>query len=368
MKIMVACRAIDNMAGGVERMAVALMNEMTARGHEVSLLTWDAEKAANFYPMDSRIRWHRLAMGNPGQKATWKLRLQRAGKVREIVEKEQPALIIAFQQGTFFSTRLFTNGLHIPVIAAEREAPQRLDHVDAGRRRFLYFWSFRLAARVTIQCESYRKFYPESLHRKIVTIPNPVFPASASANPGTEDGEKILLCVGRLGYQKNQEALLHAFAPIAAQLPDWSVHLAGDGEDKAKLEELAQSLGISMRVKFLGPVRDVAALYTQSHIFCLPARWEGFPNALAEAMAHGLPSVGYEGCAGVSDLIRHGHTGLLARGNGDVETLKFALLTLMKDPQQRALLGANAKISVAQYAPAAIYDRWEKLFKETATS
>ena len=70
------------------------------------------------------------------------------------------------------------------------------------------------------------------------------------------------------------------------------------------------------RVVLAGKVSGVPEYLAASHLFCLPSLWEGFPNALAEAMATGLPAVAYRNCAGASDLLQHERTGLLA-GEGD---------------------------------------------------
>lgn len=365
MKILFACRQFEGAAGGVERQAIAMMNELMARGHEIHLLTWDREGAKAFYPMDPAICWHQLAMGDPKKKAGLGLRLARAQRVRAVVKASGAAVVLAFQQGTFLSMRLYTLGLGVPVIAAERESPYRYDFIREGRHRDFIFQGFRLAVRVTIQCESYRESYPAYLRDKIVTIPNPVFPAEKFAAPaGTESGRKTLLCVGRLSFAKNQSVLLRAFAQIAAVCPDWDVVLAGEGEDREKLEDESRRLGLAGRVSFLGAVKDVTVLYETAHLFCLPSRWEGFPNALAEALAHGLPAVGFAGCGGVRDLIIDDENGLLADGMDDAESLAETLKRLMCDDARRTVMGEAAVQSVKPYAPSLVYNRWEALLTE----
>lgn len=368
MRLMFAARAIDRMAGGVERMIIALMNAMVDRGHQVALFTWDQAGAEAFYPMSPAISWHRLDMGDPDLRAGPGLMLRRAGAIRAVVRQHRPQAIVCFQHGPFLALRLYTLNLGIPLVVAERNAPTRFDHSREGRHRSLIFQTLRLARRIAVQLESYRELYPAFLHDRIVAIPNPVFPVAARARPDQPgaDGRYHLLSVGRLGYQKNYQVLLRAFALVAPRFPGWCLTIVGEGEDRQALERLVRQYDLADRVSLPGVSADIAARYTAAQAFCLPSRWEGFPNALAEAMAHGLPSVGYAGCAGVRDLIVDGRTGLLAPGNDDGASLAEALASVMGDPAQRATMGAAASRSVSAFAPDKIFDMWQQLFAEAA--
>ncbi|MBK9585572.1 MAG: glycosyltransferase [Alphaproteobacteria bacterium] len=365
LKILVCCRAIDNMAGGVERMSSALMNEMVKCGHSISLMTLDPENAQSFYPLDPCIVWHKVAVGDPLRKATLSEMIQRALKVRRIVGAVRPDIIIGFQDGPYLSTRVYTLGMGYPIILAERNAPTRYDHIQSGKYRKFIYQTFRFARCITIQCESYRAHYPAYLRARIVTIPNPVFPA-APENLGEVKKRKILLSVGRLEYQKNYSVLIQAFALLAPKHPDWILRIVGEGVERKDLENLIAELDLSGRVELPGTTDKVSSEYAQARLLALPSRWEGFPNVIAEAMAHGVPCVGFAGCAGVSDLIQHGLNGRLAAGNGDPETLADELSFLMSDPEQLVQMGRSAIESVQAYRPEHIYDLWEQLFKEAA--
>ena len=110
-----------------------------------------------------------------------------------------------------------------------------------------------------------------------------------------DNGRYILLSVGRLSYQKNYGTLIESFAPLAAAFPNWDLTIVGDGEDRETLMSLVAARGLTGRVLFPGASKSIEQFYARAHCFVLPSRWEGFPNALAEGMAHGLPCVGYAG-------------------------------------------------------------------------
>lgn len=364
---MLVARAIDNMAGGVEKMAISLMNAMIERGNEVELFTWDLSNAMAFYSMSAKINWYKLNMGNPWEKAGFKLIMKRALIIRNHIKQCKPDIIVCFQAGPFISMRIYTLGMGIPFIAAERNAPSLFDHVKKGLRKSFIMQGLFFADRITIQCESYRSLYPAFLQKKICTIPNPVYPVEVLAHPQESlNGRFGLLSVGRLEFQKNYAALIRAFERISANFPEWDLVVVGEGGERYQLEKLIEELGIVNRVILTGIQNNVTDWYAQSHVFCLPSRWEGFPNALAEALAHGLPCVGFKDCSGVSDLLVDGYNGLLASGNDNVESLADSLKKLMSNPDLRKKMGNNASISMQKYKPEIIFDGWEALFKEIA--
>lgn len=365
MKILFVNRLFDNVSGGVERMAIAMMNALSSRGHRIELMSWDQADAKPYYPLDEHVVWHKLGLGDANIKAGWGLRLQRQLAIRTVVKRSRPDVVIAFQQGAFLTTVIAISGLGIPIIAAERNAPQRFDYLRAGKNRNRIFQTFRLADRITVQLDDYIQGYPEYLRTRIVSIPNPVEPAHQLARPSGLPGEiKRLLTVGRLSYQKNQAVLIEAFARLAAEMFDWRLVIVGAGEDELKLRQRAAEIGFADRIEFTGAVRSVESFYQTSHLFCLPSRWEGFPNALAEAMAHGLPAVGFSECAGVPQLISDGKNGLLASGNGAADPLTKTLRILMQDDARRAEMGKAAMSAMAAFTPKVIFDEWESLFRE----
>jgi GalNAc-alpha-(1->4)-GalNAc-alpha-(1->3)-diNAcBac-PP-undecaprenol alpha-1,4-N-acetyl-D-galactosaminyltransferase len=141
------------------------------------------------------------------------------------------------------------------------------------------------------------------------------------------------------------------FASLASD--DWDLVILGDDAQsqthRARLEALAGSLGVAERVSIMGTVEDVEDYYRRASIFAFPSSSEGFPNALAEAMAHGMSCVSYDCCAGPGDLITEGETGYLVPVFDDAE---FAdrLERLMSDRGLREEMGRKAKESMKAFA------------------
>lgn len=367
MRILIATNSLHQIAGGAERQVIMLANELSARGHHMHLLSRDTQEAQAFYPIHADISWHRQDFGDPKKPASLSAKWRRAMDTRSLVASVKPELVICFQMGTFTALKLYCLGQrslgHLgPMIAAERISPYAYDYLSSKKRQKLLWRIMATADAITVQCPSYVKAFPAALQRKIHVIPNVVTPVQLKdARPPSTSETNRLLCVGRLCFQKNQSVLLKAFSKLAPSLRDWRLDFAGDGEDRAALQQQAQKLGISNQIRFLGAVKDVASLYQSSQLFCLPSRWEGFPNALSEALSHGLPSVGFADCGGVSDLIDHQSNGLLAKGTDDAVSLTDSLAELMRDPAKRAAMSSAAQRSMQAYAPPAIYDSWEQL-------
>ncbi|ABC23293.1 Glycosyl transferase, group 1 [Rhodospirillum rubrum ATCC 11170] len=347
-------------------MATMMMNDMAARGLRVGLLTWDPEDATAHYPMDPAITWMKLAMGEASQRAGWGLRLRRQRAIRRLARGFRPDVVIGFQAGAFIALRTALVGLGIPMIAAERNAPDLYDFLRQGvRARRMTELALATASRITVQLPSYRPRYPAFLRRRIVDIPNPV-PALAEPPYPNEaaDPPRLILNMGRLSYQKNQAFLLRAFARVAPTHPEWTLAFVGDGDAGATLKALCHELDLDDRVLFPGATRDVGAWYARSAFLAFPSLWEGFPNALVEAFAHGLPAVGLRTTSGVNELIVEGETGLLSAP--DEGAFAEALARMIRDDEARREMGRKAARSILAYDPKAIFDRWEALFRAVA--
>jgi len=165
-----------------------------------------------------------------------------------------------------------------------------------------------------------------------------------------------LLFVGRLVEKKGAEYAIRALAWVRETHPrlDWSFTIAGDGPLSDELEALAQSLGVSDRVRFLGLVssRQVREELARADIFILPSvisadgDKEGIPVSLMEAMAAGVPVVSTFH-SGIPELIEHGVSGLLAPER-DWMALGEQIAILLADGSRRVELADEARKVVEQ--------------------
>jgi GalNAc-alpha-(1->4)-GalNAc-alpha-(1->3)-diNAcBac-PP-undecaprenol alpha-1,4-N-acetyl-D-galactosaminyltransferase len=346
--------------GGARRMICLLANALCQREFPVHMITWDAPDAQSLYALDPRVVWNRLGF-RPGiidkLRRTYALaRLLRAHRVRVLV-----GFVMSGDKTVYLAAKLAGARL----IVAERSAPI-IYHIQYGcAQRWLSFGMLRLADRITVQMPDFVAGYPASLKDRIRVIPNPVWIAERHAQPDMPDANGLfsLLAVGRLEAQKGYECLIGAFAEIAQGHPTWRLHIVGDGSKLETLRSLAAQRGVAERVQFEPWVSDVSGIYARSHLFVMPSLWEGFPNALAEAMSHGLPAIGFREAAGVTNLIAHGETGWLADGLINERGLARMMSEAMSDGAERVRRGASAAESMAAYDPPVQFDLWERLVR-----
>ena len=345
-------------------MACGLADALAARGNRVFLVSWDTPGYQSVYAVSQNVT--RCPMGfHPGIRD----KVRRLFALVRLLRRERVQVLIGFVMSGDRTVFAAARMVGVRLVVAERNAPSMYRWRHTALQRWQCFALLRLADRIAVQFEDFAGGYPTALRARIAAIPNPVSPAGRSASPGTAHaaGRHTLLAAVRLDEtQKRLTCLVDAFARIAGKHPTWDLEIVGDGPDESPVAECIAEHGLGERVR-LAPARpEIADSYAASHLFAIPSRWEGFPNALAEAMAHGLPAVGFAGADGVRHLIEDGATGWLAPGLDDPATLAATLDRAMGDPAERGRRGARATRAMRAYMPEAQYDKWQALIDDLA--
>jgi glycosyltransferase involved in cell wall biosynthesis len=164
-------------------------------------------------------------------------------------------------------------------------------------------------------------------------------PASR-ASLGVPDGVPLLAVLGLLHVAKGQDVALRALA--RTELGRAHLLLAGMGDEREELEELARSLGLSDRAHFLGWRDDAPALVAASDVVLLPSRWEGMPYIVLESMAAARPVVATR-VDGAVELVDDGRTGALVAIEDDAELARAAGRLLALSPGARERMGSLAR-------------------------
>ena len=352
--------------GGAERTLAMLANAWAKRDKEVTVIIFNHSEGPS-YPLHHNVRLCSLDVPNVRARHLWQAfstNLQRVRRLRRAIRKGRPDVVISFMDFPNIITLLATRGLRVPLVITEHANP---DYVDIGRvwdllRRLMYRFADMLVCPTSQMAALLQK-------RVKVTgrgIPNPVeLPAGVmqSNEPLRRDTGHVVVGVGRLVPQKGFDLLLEAFSRVAGRHPDWSVTIIGAGPLKDQLEAQSESLGLMQRVTFTGSLADPFPIMRSADLFVFSSRFEGFGNALAEAMACGLPVISFDCTAGPSDIIRHGIDGILVPPE-DTGALAAAMDNLMGDPQERATLASRAPEVLARFSLERVLSLWEELFDQ----
>jgi len=193
-------------------------------------------------------------------------------------------------------------------------------------------------------------------------IPNfasvPDAPPARRSDFDTPDSAPLALALGRLHPNKGLDVLIRA----AARIPPLYVWIAGDGDERRKLEQLAHGLNIADRVRFLGWRSDRGALYGAADICVYPSREEPFGNIVVEAWSSGIPLVTTH-TPGPAWLARDHEDALLVPVD-DVTALAQAIEELLESPALGEELAAAGERRVAtEFSRSAVIGRYAELFR-----
>jgi glycosyltransferase involved in cell wall biosynthesis len=202
---------------------------------------------------------------------------------------------------------------------------------------------------------------------RVDVLPNPA--PDVAGVPGREEARRALglerptlVFAGRLTAQKALPVALRAVAAVDGV----DLVVAGDGPERAAVEQEARDLGLNGRVRFVGPLPRAGVLETlrAADAAVLSSSWENFPHAVVEALAVGTPVLGTD-VGGVAEVVTDGENGLLVPV-GDDAALAAAIERYLGDEPLRERLRAAAAPSVAAYARDALYDRLERVLLAAA--
>ena len=355
-------------AGGAERVMSTMANFWAEKNWTVNLLTLDSPDAPPFYKLHPAVRHRALGLASVSRNplAAMARNLHRVRLLRRAIRETEPDVVLSSMSQTNVLTLFATGGMKVPVIVREANNP----YLSAIGKQWILLrrWTYRKAARVVLLSRDSLSYFPDAVQRRAMVIPNPVMIAAQPRSANSSNGEmKTIIAMGRFVPQKGFEMLLQAFARIAEKHPAWSLEILGDGPLRAELESLAEKLGVAARVRMPGVTKEPWDKLRQADLFVMSSRFEGFPNALCEAMACGLPAISFDCRTGPAEIIRNGVDGVLVPAE-NVGALGDAMERLMNDPKQREALAARAPEVLERFGLQKVMGIWEAAIAELTGS
>lgn len=368
-----------NMSGGVEKVVCNFANEMCERGHQVSVLTRDENIGQPFFPLDSKVEYIQIEI----PKFNWFRKLinrllfskyftrfqngltyfdrefNTSKILKETIDNQNPdvVLISGFAELVdIYHKQEYT----MPVILMVHSLPSIYFKGRRKKNNILYHQNINKITLAQVLLPSYVDILQKYYQGKIITIGNAIDVPKEMHKEITD--KKIIIFIGRISHDKNQTLLIDAFSKIHKNFSNWEVHLFGAGKQLAEVKKQISNLKLQDKVKYCGTTQNPLQELYNSDICAFPSVFEGFPLALSEAMAVGLPCLGLKTASGVNELIKDGENGFLAENDTDDFAKKLA--TLMSDEALREKIGKQSKADIQAYRPKIIWDKWEEVLKQ----
>lgn len=361
-------------AAGMERVLANKANAWVKDGYEVLIVTTDQRGQAPAFEMDSRIRMVDLGINyedNNGGSFINKLIHYPA---KQIKHKKALSNLLKREKADIVVSMFCNDASFVPSLAKKNGAKSVLEIHFSRYKRLQYgrtgIWAIADNLRSKNDLRTVKRFdkfvvlteedkgYWGNLHN-ITVIPNArTFTVDT---PATLDS-KTVIAVGRYNFQKQFESLIDAWKLLAKEFSDWTLRLAGDGEERTFLERRIADYGLQDKI-ILGPEKDMRSAYLGASILAMSSRFEGLPMVLLEAQACGLPIVSYACKCGPKDVVTDGVDGFLVE-EGNVTDLADRLFTLMNDVDLRKKMGESAYKASTRFDEKVIMSKWKALFEE----
>ena len=345
--------------GGAERVTLQWAEWLLKDGWSVTLLT-SKPAGDDFYPVPSGLG--RLQEpGLPGlfdRSWFWPLKLLR---LRKLLRREQPNLLIGMTTLPSIKLALASIGLRLRLVVSERNYPP--SRPLAWRWRLLRRLAYPRAHLHLVQTQGIAQWLHQyRLARRTAVLPNaivwPIPHFSPQVNPecSVPKSQKLILAVGTKLHQKGFDRLVAAFAGLQDDFHDWSLVILGieeapyQGANQA--DRLRELMGEdASRLILPGKVGNVGDWYKASALFVLSSRFEGYPNVLLEAMASGLPCLAVDCPTGPADLIDPGLNGWLVSERVASTDMEQPLRLALEDAAARAAFASRAQAVRQSNAP-----------------
>ncbi|GAB6392361.1 MAG: glycosyltransferase family 4 protein [Treponematales bacterium] len=322
--------------GGAERILTELASDWAER-HEVFILTYI--KGDDFYTPSEKVKriflkhhyksWHDI-----------KGIVKFVFEIRKTFVKINPDYIISFLLHPNLFALLAGAFLKKKIIVCERNI---INDPEINRR--LYFLRgvlYRHTYKITVQheqiCGELLRSYPRIPPEKVCVTPNPVKRFSPPDEPlavrayfnDFTDNDKLIIAVGRFTPVKAFRDVITVFSMAHSKNTHIKLAILGDGKEYHDCRELVKTLGLEDCVSLPGRIENMAPWYAAAALFVTASRYEGFPNALSESLAAGIPGVAFD-VPSIAILLKDGVNGYVIKGR-NMEMMARKILFLFDHP------------------------------------
>lgn len=383
--------AVVESEGGTEKVLCNMANEFSKRGHNLTIICCEKKQGRPFFQLSDEVDFINLNDTGKEIKGHVWLRIKREilkavnkldrtekdkifiesrydnnyikSRFNRIIESVKPDIIIAYDYlSVLFLKYIMKNNL--PTISMLHHDPIAYFNDDFSR---VQVEAFNKVDCIQILIENridiVKKYCPKVM---IKYIPNIVPEFDIEKEEKTY--HKIINVAALVKSRKQQHIIIEAFNKIKDEFKDWNIEFVGgtktnrEVEYKKEMLEYISQNNLENNVKFVGVSSNVISNLLKADIFAFPSKSEAFGLALTEAMALGLPAIGFKSCPAVNEIIIDGYNGFLCEDG--IDDFADKLMILMKDETLRLEMGKNARKSMKRFTPVKIWNEWEDLMNK----
>ncbi len=346
-------------------MMAGLASRLANRDHQVTLITLD-QGQQDLYAVDPDVARRPLAvMGQShGIVKRYFGARRRIIALRGAIDQIRPDVILSFCDRTNILTLMAAGRGAAPVVVSERSDPAEQ---SLGRIWETLRWrNYPRAAALVALTDSAATYLRQRIDRPVIVIPSAVDRPPLTSDRSAAQANRRILALGRLEYEKGFDRLLDAFSDLLIRAPaateGWTLRIIGEGSLRQQLNARIQQLDLADRVSMPGRIMPVWEELAQATLFVLPSRYEGFPSALLEAMATGVPSVAADCPSGPRVIVNHQVNGLLVANNQS--SLASGMWRLIECSETRERLGQAGKQVIDQFDWESMVDAYQRVLQQ----
>ena len=352
--------------GGAERVVANLANYLARKGHDVTILAVSTERT---YPISEEVKLVQLCSDRERRLPHKVLNVLRMMRLTYFFLMKKPDVYLTFLPKLTKTILSFRKLIKAPIVLAERADPGTHYNSSPQNRKSMENY-YPMADAFVFQTTDARDFYAEKLglqNMKCTVIPNAVNSAFVGKCYEGERSKRIV-SAGRLDEQKNYALLIEAFSEFNKKRPGYQLVIYGEGPQRSILEQRIAELSVTDCVLLPGRTDRIVEAIRDASLFVLPSDYEGMPNALAEAMALGLPCIATDCPAGGSRfLIKNRENGILIPVR-DRQALVEAMHEVLSNPEAAEVLARNARMIADELTPEKTYGAWEQFINSVVSA
>ena len=340
-------------AGGAEKIVNLLASRYAALGHDVTVIALAGQPEESYFDYPAKVSFRSRPLTKRAGRAFW--RLSEILWLRRQLTEIEPDVVVSFLTKINFMTAIAASGLKVRVIASERNNPGL--QMSGSLWRYANMATVRLADCLVMQTEKAAASLGLSEETGSIVIPNP-----CTVAPHVREcvsGPAEFVAVGRLSPQKGFDRLIEAFCDVAQTVDGATLTIFGEGPERHRLENMVAQAGLGNRISLPGRTSTPGAWMLRGNIFVLSSVYEGFPNALVEALSAGYPVIAFDCPWGPAEILKDPASGVLVP-NKDVAALGKAMIRLARFESVRSDYSRAAPSAASRFSMPEILALWDR--------